>query len=746
MKNAQKPDTIHLGRLIKEIKKGRYVVPDFQREFTWEPWDVRDLMKSVFYDYYIGSLLLWEADDNNIQALSCEPLYPHEGRSDPEYIVLDGQQRLTAFYYLFQKPTKPFKGRKNKVYFFIDLKKLAREDEDAIFYHSATKYYENLVQSKEKQYDELILPTFILGEGSYATQKWFDECMRRCEEKLNQPGLSDEERNELTLYLETARRLREDLDELMDNYQISFVTLSRRIEIGKVCEIFTNINQRGVRLDTFDLLNAIMRPKGIVLKNMYRDASVELDDLKYPGFELKTYILMVMSILEQNYCSPKYLYYLVPGTVKKMRDAAGRTISTVLIPDAETFSRKWKKAVYAIKKALAALKNPRDYGAISSRFLPYPSIIPVFAAIKQYVEENPPKPMSRVNGKIQNWYWASIFMNRYSSSVESTSARDFISMKKWFEDDEAVPDAVKDFRKEYRHLDLERAPTNSAIYRAIFNLIILNGARDFQTFELPEYEMLDDHHIVPRKWGKQAGIGNLINSILNKTLIKPETNRHILRDELPNVYLKRLFENNDEKSVYRLLESHLISPKAVEILLRDPFTPDDFYAFLEERKRTVLDLIESKFIQPEPVNEALEELDKAVEKIELGLRDLIIKQLNLQTSEDFFARIPSHLWPKVKSRVEQARRKNPFHVQMHQNDVAFLISFLDLRELEEIITNKNLWENFTSFFGSKEVLKTEFSNLSELRNALRHSRPLDDITKLRGKTALMWFESQLKLL
>ena len=40
MKNVQKPEKIHLGKLIEEIKKGRFIIPDFQREFDWEPWDV----------------------------------------------------------------------------------------------------------------------------------------------------------------------------------------------------------------------------------------------------------------------------------------------------------------------------------------------------------------------------------------------------------------------------------------------------------------------------------------------------------------------------------------------------------------------------------------------------------------------------------------------------------------------------------------------------------------------------------
>ena len=34
--------------------RGRYVIPDFQREFKWESKDIREFMRSIFLDYHIG--------------------------------------------------------------------------------------------------------------------------------------------------------------------------------------------------------------------------------------------------------------------------------------------------------------------------------------------------------------------------------------------------------------------------------------------------------------------------------------------------------------------------------------------------------------------------------------------------------------------------------------------------------------------------------------------------------------------
>jgi uncharacterized protein with ParB-like and HNH nuclease domain len=96
MKDAQKPDHLSLNSLITRLKEGRFVIPDFQRDFEWKPWDVRDLMRSIFLDYYIGSLLLWKGKEDNFDALSCEEIYGFTGNGKREHIVLDGQQRLTA--------------------------------------------------------------------------------------------------------------------------------------------------------------------------------------------------------------------------------------------------------------------------------------------------------------------------------------------------------------------------------------------------------------------------------------------------------------------------------------------------------------------------------------------------------------------------------------------------------------------------------------------------------------------------
>ena len=215
--------------------------------------------------------------------------------------------------------------------------------------------------------------------------------------------------------------------------------------------------------------------------------------------------------------------------------------------------------------------------------------MPIFSVLLEKVRagDGVEDPVS-AHHKLKEWYWASVFGERYSSSVESTSAADFQSVSRWLSGGDA-PKAVADFAQEVASVDfLALQQTQSARYRAVFNLMIIAGASDWQHYSLPEDGDLDDHHIVPRAQAKRLGLGEEVNSVLNRVPISSATNRHIIRDRLPNDYLAKMFaKSQDRQAVYDTLDSHLISRAAADILLRTPFGKTDFEAFLAERERVV---------------------------------------------------------------------------------------------------------------------------------------------------------------
>ncbi len=745
MKNAQKPDHISLNTLISRLKEGRFVIPDFQRDFEWGPWDIRDLIRSIFLDYYIGSLLLWKGKSDNFKALSCEHVRgfegiqnaPYESCGEPEHIVLDGQQRLTALYYALFMPEIPLPKRANRAVYFVRIDRFMAEEYDGAFHYEwLNKKYKKILANPELQYAGHIFPLSILSAGGRATLLWIQGYEAYWKTKVEVAEESGKENAAQIgrMHIENGSQFDSFVEELTGQYQISFVELDRDIGLDKVCDIFTQINSKGVALDVFDLINAMLKPRHIQLKHMWREASRKLEFVE--SGKMNVYVLQVMSILCQAYCSPKYLYFLLPGQEKPVRDHDGTRRDEILIPDKVDFTKRWNEAVDALEDAVEHLQHPQEFGVISSKYIPYVSILPAFAALQAAAKKCPSEIRLSAQRKIRHWYWASIFLNRYSGSVASTSARDFIAMTKWYEDENAEPELIFEFKHRFRNIDLRREiRRGSSIYNGIFNLLIIQGARDWITGNVAKKGDLDDHHIVPQSWGQAHLKKGAVDTILNRTPLTADTNRAVINDRLPNEYLPEWISKNGEDSVRATLESHFISPLAFDILLRPKFSVEDYDAFIAERNRTIVAAMEALLIKERlDLAANLRSLDADIELVELSIRSKVAVLLKNE-----WERIPEHVKQKVDARISSTARKNAaFDLDRYQSLIAKL-EFFDLRELQDVITSKVIWPDFQTMFGAKEALITKFDQLAELRNSIRHSRVADEITTKEGEAAILWF-------
>jgi hypothetical protein len=656
MKDAQKPDHVSLTVLVNRLREGRFVIPDFQREFEWKPWDISELMRSIFLDYFIGSLLLWKGKKENFDSLACEAIYGFQGQGTPEHVVLDGQQRLTAMYYAFMAPDVPAPSRANRFLYFIRVDRFMEEAYDEAFEYDWTRTGEKTLANDTEQYEKHRFPLAVVGKGDRAIVRWsqgYENYWKAKEDSALAAG-DDEGVAKARQHAENARLFDKHLEGITQQFQISFIELDRDLELDKVCDIFTQINSRGIRLDVFDLINALLKPKGLQLKHLWRQAAPRLDFVDTE--RMNVYILQVMSILRQTYCSPKYLYYLLPGQEKKVREPDGSLRKEVLVPNVAEFERRWHEAVDALDRTIDLLRHPQEFGAISSQYLPYVSILPAFAAVQKAARALAANRQLDAQRKLRHWYWASVFTNRYSGSVESTSARDFLDLKTWFENDAAEPALIGEFKSRFRSLELRReTKRGTSVYNGVFNLLVLRGARDWMTGTVPQYGDLDDHHIVPKGWGKAHTLDTSIDTILNRTPLTADTNRNVINDRLPNEYLPELIKANGEATVRATLESHFISPTALAILLRDPFTPSDFEAFLTERQRTLQEAIEDLLVKERlDLPPQLRELDAEIETVELKLRTLIGAALGGDA-----AKLPPHVLQKIDERLQAATKKNP---------------------------------------------------------------------------------------
>ena len=71
------------------------------------------------------------------------------------------------------------------------------------------------------------------------------------------------------------------------------------------------------------------------------------------------------------------------------------------------------------------------------------------------------------------------------------------------------------------------------------------------------------------------------------------------------------------------------------------------------------------------------------------------------------------------------------------------MDYFDLQEYCDFFVSSRGWELFEDIFRSKAQLMEKFSKLGELRNSIRHSRAIHEVTELEGKAAIIWFSEAM---
>jgi uncharacterized protein with ParB-like and HNH nuclease domain len=93
------PAALKIDRLVNRVRDGDIKIPAFQRGFVWDQEQIIELLDSIYKNYPIGSILLWNSTERlkasrNIGGL----VLPDREPEYPVNYVLDGQQRLSSIY------------------------------------------------------------------------------------------------------------------------------------------------------------------------------------------------------------------------------------------------------------------------------------------------------------------------------------------------------------------------------------------------------------------------------------------------------------------------------------------------------------------------------------------------------------------------------------------------------------------------------------------------------------------------
>lgn len=91
-----------IQELVADVRLSEILLPEFQRGYVWKGDQVRGLVQSPYRKHPTGDFLTWKtANPGKVRGSKVE----QEGNS---ILLLDGQQRLTSLFVLFEGKAPPF--------------------------------------------------------------------------------------------------------------------------------------------------------------------------------------------------------------------------------------------------------------------------------------------------------------------------------------------------------------------------------------------------------------------------------------------------------------------------------------------------------------------------------------------------------------------------------------------------------------------------------------------------------------
>jgi hypothetical protein len=583
---AEDPGKASVLNLVEAVHTGKYVIPYFQRGYEWHPSMVSDLFESILQDYFAGLILFWGLSDERVENQVWDPVWGAKSNSHPVKAILDGQQRLASLHFAIMNPNKEFPTKKSYYLWFLDLNKLINEEyEDVVFYRYFYHFRstKQIKQNKDEWIEEGVIPLAILSDQSYLVKGEFEFWLQKHIEVHKERGNIPYGTNALKVSNLIHRIL---------NYEFITTTLDKDRDIHDICNIFARINQKGMRLSTFDLMNAFLYPHGIKLRKRWE--ALDNEKLKSIDRNMHEYLLKLISLHAQDYCSSKYIYNLIPNEKIKKKSKTGQIEEVVLVSDKQQFDDYWKKSLKYAEIARERIMNVgnNDFGAIKSKFIPNTTVVPVLGAILWEKEQYPDKD---INKKLKQWYWSATLSGDYSGSSDSIMSKDFRDWQKYLNNEGEITRILRvDNNFIENELDLFNTD-RGAQYNAILCMLALNHAKDFfsnRPLNSGEFvdARIDDHHIFPRKVKgldptKTVRFKEYHNSILNRTLLLDDTNKNKISNKLPSDYINEMLVSGVVSSMEELedlLLGHFISKPALICLL-----DDDFDGFIIERDKCI---------------------------------------------------------------------------------------------------------------------------------------------------------------
>lgn len=578
---------LNIRELINYAEKENVWLPEFQRPFVWDRNQIRLLIDSLFRNFTISSILIWEGTDELARRRiggSIKEIKIPEGKEDRVLYLLDGQQRTTSLLLAFtDKPV--YKGY-NKT----------KAENVNLWWDS--EYDDTNPDLKwlfdDEKIDDPLNPEEQIKLGDLSDDAVFSKYGHRFVKLKHAFKFEDKELNswfdnELTA-LRFYKAYKEKLDKLEKGIiDRNVVVIEEKGSLEKVLEVFERINTRNTKLSIFDIMVAKTYrkfPEGFFdLRSYYR--IVNFPSGIKPGY----FENMARLDLDQVkiYLSDSDLLNLTLIMLnKKFRATEILHLTTQqLMDNIKLLHDKFQEVVDYMRNHFfieeLELKNYQPM----MKFLG--------AAFTEFDRID----LSRQKF-LNTWFWNTILKNRYPGSQNEKIERDYLRVnegqplrpaleKMLKENTRSFPDLKGHKLENPKFIEAYYNARSQQIYRAMILLLRSKRALDFYSGISPSKSAaisnrLEEHHIFPensvigKKIIKERG-EEAINNVANISLLTKETNNVRIKAKSPKEYITKFEDEYRAAGKYddfvKIMESQFITTDMIEMLKNDDF--DNFF-------------------------------------------------------------------------------------------------------------------------------------------------------------------------
>ena len=570
-----------LEKLLEQVDEGSLQLPEFQRDYVWPEESVVSLLASIAKGYPVGALLLLErGGEVDFQPRPIEGVMLDRS-TEPDLLLLDGQQRMTSLYQVLWSPRPAFlknaKGQKVERHLFLHIDKAVARGiafEDAIEIMPGDR---RRVTDFGREVDlDLSTPELQYAANMFPLDRVFDE-----DDWLY--GWHDHWRAKGVDTFDTEKLFKRTVIKGIQKYEMPIIRLLKDNGREAVCTIFEKVNVCGVKLDAFELVTAIYAGSEFDLRRDWSGTATEHGRLGRIRKATPEYGVHA-SLASLDFLQACAILH----TQEQRSEAASKGRQGLDLPQVSckretvlalplTAYRRHADAVEAGFVEAGGFLNEQKI--LWGRDVPYPPQVVALAAL--FATLGPAARNAAYREKLGEWYWAGVLGEYYGASTETKIARDVPELASWLNGG-PLPRTHHEALFQVQRLHSLRS-RGSAAYKGFHALLMRAGCRDFISGKPVELmtvyaNPLDIHHIFPRAWCEEKGIPPAVyNSIINKTALSAESNRAIGGNR-PSAYLARIEKRTGLSSdqLDAILATHLIDPA----LLR----ADDFAAFFADRQ------------------------------------------------------------------------------------------------------------------------------------------------------------------